>query len=44
MANYFNPKLVADLKNRASQAAQPILVKVNSELILKENAGGEKID
>jgi len=42
-ANYYNPKLVADLRFRAAQAAQAILLKVNSSLLLKEkvDAGGE---
>jgi len=44
MVHYYNPNLVTDLRSRVSAAAQSILLKVNSELILKENAGGEKID
>jgi len=44
MQHYYNPLLVSDLRSRCSQAAQAILLKVNSELLLKKDAGGEKID
>ncbi|MGD0644729.1 MAG: hypothetical protein ABSA75_07480 [Candidatus Bathyarchaeia archaeon] len=42
MIHYYNPNLVADLRARASQAAQAILLKINSELLLKKDLGGEK--
>ncbi|MGA2523569.1 MAG: hypothetical protein ABSF65_05380 [Candidatus Bathyarchaeia archaeon] len=44
MVHYYNPNLVTDLRSRVSQAAQAILLKVNSELILKKNVDGEVKD
>lgn len=35
MVHYYNPKLVDDLRIRASTAAKEILAKVNSEILLK---------
>ncbi len=40
-AHYYNPILVSDLKLRAAQATQAILLKVNSELLLKKEQGGD---
>ncbi|MGA2680874.1 MAG: integrase [Candidatus Bathyarchaeia archaeon] len=39
MVHYYNPNLVTDLRSRMSTAAQAILVKVNSELILRKESG-----
>jgi len=42
--HYYNPNIVADLRLRAAQAVQAILLKVNSDLVMKkeQNKGGEK--
>jgi hypothetical protein len=42
-SNYFNPKLISDLKARAAQSVQAILLKVNSELLLKIDTDLERI-